>query len=382
MIDLVTIGGAAAVLLASHAWAFRIGASRAPQPVAAPEPTPQPVLVVSNDTPAHHAIKALQDDFAALPDYVQTLLRQIDGVKQDTEDGIGQVIDEVDAINGQARAQITKMHASLDGSQALTRSSERPQEIITSLQTALDARTVQIKDDFDRLTELAQEFDTVRPIIESISTIADKAFFLSINAAVEAARAGTSGAAFGLVANEMRALATMTQTASKEIGAGISTFTHRIHEELDRARPKVEGADHELRRLMGELTEMQGSMAGAGRDLSAMIQSMDAGHREMVDHLSSILGHVQFQDIIRQRLDQVGEAVEQLGHHIGTNVELASTGQTAQIASLHALLDAQQSRYVMHSQRAAFAAVAGGGPTGGGPMGGVMADSAPRIELF
>jgi methyl-accepting chemotaxis protein len=91
---------------------------------------------------------------------------------------------------------------------------------------------------------------------------------------------------------------------------------------------------------------------------------------------------VQFQDIIRQRLDQVGEAVEQLGHHIGTNVELASTGQTAQIASLHALLDAQQSRYVMHSQRAAFAAVAGGGPTGGGPMGGVMADSAPRIELF
>ncbi len=268
------------------------------------------------------------------------------------------------------------MHASLDGSEALARSSERPRAIIATLKSTLDERTGQIRANFDSLSELAHEFETLRPIIETISTIStisDKAFFLSINAAVEAARAGSAGIAFALAAQEVRALSKLTQTASKEIGAGIATFTRRMHDELDRARPHIEGSGKELDRLMAELGEIQSSLATAGQELTEMIQSMDGGHRQMVDRLGTILGHVQFQDVIRQRPDQVGEAIGELGMHVEHNITHAGLGDLCAMLSLEQRLQAQQSRYVMHSQRAAFAAVAGGGS---------VEDSAPRIELF
>lgn len=163
------------------------------------------------------------------------------------------------------------MHASLDGSEALARSSERPRAIIATLKSTLDERTGQIRANFDSLSELAHEFETLRPIIETIFTISDKAFFLSINAAVEAARAGSAGTAFALVAQEVRALSKLTQTASKAIGADIATFTRRMHDELDRARPHIEGSGKELDRLMAELGEIQSSLATAGQELTDMI---------------------------------------------------------------------------------------------------------------
>ena len=381
MIDSLAALGLAGVVVAlagSHALAFRAGARRTDRThsaaLACETPAPaMPVLIVDNAHPAQDALRALEADFAAMPAYVETLLRQIDGVKADTEGGIALVINEVDAINGHAREQIARMHASLDGSEALARSSERPRAIIASLQSTLDERTSQIRANFANLSELAHEFDTLRPIIETISTIADKAFFLSINAAVEAARAGPAGAAFGLVADEVRALSKMTQSASKELGAGIATFTRRMHHELDRARPQVEGSASELERLMSELGEIQDNLAAAGQELTTMIQSMDGGHRHMVTRLSTILGHVQFQDVIRQRLDQVSEAISELGDHVCENSALAQVGELCTMLSLEQRLLAQRSRYVMHSQRAAFSAAAGGG---------MMADDVPRIELF
>ncbi|WP_408589822.1 methyl-accepting chemotaxis protein [Novosphingobium sp.] len=334
---------------------------------------PQSVLVVDNDQPARSALRALDAEFGAVPVYVETLLRQIEGVKTDAEAGIALVIHEVDAINGQARDQIGRMHASLDGSEALARSSARPREIIGNLQATLDERTAQIRTNFDSLSELAQEFQSLRPIIDTMAAIADQAYFLSINAAVEAARAGSAGAAFALVAGEVRALSKLTQNASKEIGAGIATFTRRMHEELDRARPQAEGSSCELDRLIGELNEIQGNLATAGQELSSMIQSMDGGHRQMVERLSTILGHVQFQDVIRQRLEQVGEAIGELGDHVCDSVASARLGKPPPAPSLDERLQAQQSRYVMHSQRAAHAQVTGDD---------VQTDLAPRIELF
>lgn len=105
-----------------------------------------------------------------------------------------------------------------------------------------------------------------------------------------------------------------------------------------------------------------------------MIQSMDGEHREMVNRLSTILGHVQFQDIIRQRLDQVSEALCELGEHVRASTASACLGETGLLPSLHERLLGQQKRYVMQSQRRAFAAA------GGAAL--AKTDDAPSIELF
>jgi methyl-accepting chemotaxis protein len=379
MIDILASVALLAILVGSHALAYRLGRRRglACVPVETPAHAfaPPVALVVDNtQTPAaQHALDTLGADFAALPAYVDTLLRQIDGVKSDAETGIALVIDEVGQINAGAREQIGRMHASLDGSEALAQSSLRPREIIGRLEATLDARSRQVQANFDNLNQLAGQFDAIRPAIEAVAAIADKAYFLSINASVEAARAGSAGAAFGLVADEVRALSKLTQAASKQIGDGINVFTRRMQDELARVRPQLGSSGDEVGRLIGELGEIQHGLADAGGELTGMIQGMDAGHRQMVERLSTILGHVQFQDVIRQRLEQIAEAINDLGDHVTGCMAARRSGDCDARQTIEQRMIVQQASYVMHSQRAAFSAVAGQT---------MAADTAPRIELF
>lgn len=129
----------------------------------------------------------------------------------------------------------------------------------------------------------------------------------------------------------------------------------------------------ELDQLIVELADIQSHLATAGHELTTMIQSMDSGHRLMVERLSSILGHVQFQDVIRQRLEQVSEAIGELSDHVGGSVASERSGDPLPTLTLEQRLEAQRSRYVMHSQRAAFAQASGTDE---------IEDTAPRIELF
>ena len=73
---------------------------------------------------------------------------------------------------------------------------------------------------------LQQTIETVNEISEKISIIseiADKTDILSINAAIEAARAGDEGKGFAVVANEIRKLADKTKIASEKINELSST---------------------------------------------------------------------------------------------------------------------------------------------------------------
>jgi methyl-accepting chemotaxis protein len=111
----------------------------------------------------------------------------------------------------------------------------------------------------------------IRDIVGVIESIAFQTNILSLNAAVEAARAGDQGRGFAVVASEVRALAQRSASAAKEIGDLITTTTTRI----DSGADKVSVAGETMRELQAVTQEVSGLMANIARQSAEQATAID-----------------------------------------------------------------------------------------------------------
>jgi methyl-accepting chemotaxis protein len=99
------------------------------------------------------------------------------------------------------------------------------------------------KNDVNALTEAAR---TIDPVIGLIEDVANQTNLLALNATIEAARAGEMGRGFGVVAHEVKQLATRTARATEEVRSGlhgISTASARIVERVAKLVDSIEQVD-------------------------------------------------------------------------------------------------------------------------------------------
>ncbi len=99
-----------------------------------------------------------------------------------------------------------------------------------------------------RIQETATEIDN---FIEAINEIANQTNLLSLNAAIEAAKAGEQGKGFAVVADEVRRLAENSAKVTQEIQTLIQESNQRIND----GQEAVEMVESSLRRISSKITE-------------------------------------------------------------------------------------------------------------------------------
>ena len=319
-------------------------------------------------------------DMQAVQPFVDTLCGQIEGIQADVADGVVNVVRRVESISTLSAGQRDRIFASLAGAQAMREAVAMPGEIVARLGQMLAERDRRIAENFAGLQALAGEFQALRDTVDVISQVADKAFFLAINASVEAHHQGRAGLAFGLIATEMRSLASQTADGARQVGQSIHTFSDRMHAQIAAAMPGAAGqapgaggGAGEMGALIAELGTAQQRAADAAAQLDTAMQTLDTGHAEIVRSLSDILGNLQFQDVMRQRLEQIFGALRELEDLIAQ-----SSSGAPPTRSLLDVLEQQRARYVMESQRQVHGAIVNDNAPA------EEADAAPaaRIELF
>ncbi|HNX04981.1 MAG TPA: methyl-accepting chemotaxis protein, partial [Opitutales bacterium] len=187
----------------------------------------------------------------------------------------------------------------------------------------------------DRMAdELARAMETlnvssgsVGEIVAAIKRVADQTRILSINASIEAARAGVVGLAFGAVAKEVESLAGQTTSATKQISGKVDLIRDNIRSAVDAAGLGNESGTASarkgvsIRRLGGEVNEMAAiatETAGAARSVdetSSRIRSLcedllvEVGafrlpaHDHAVSVFREILGMEEFATLNRGRCE-------------------------------------------------------------------------------
>lgn len=334
---------------------------------------------ISRMLAAHGVIKADVEDSRP---YIEVLQRQIGDSLTESEREVVAVIEQVQSLIERGNRLRENLASSVENGKNLTADTDsqvnRNKELIAAIRMQLDMQLMDTRANFERVRQMSSGVCSLTPLIKVITSIAQQTSMLALNAEIEAARGGSAGRGFSVVAMEVRKLAVQSTRAATEIAEKINATCKKVEAELRGAQDALQHqeADTAMSHLTDDLDAMQESFSKNGQVLLAVISDVESSYGETVERLTAALGHIQFQDVMRQRLEHVQEALGEMGEHM---LELNALPESPEPEngvkrSFKGMLESHLGRYRMASQTATHLAVSGDAST--------TDNSRPAIELF
>jgi methyl-accepting chemotaxis protein len=326
--------------------------------------------------------KTIEVDLKDCKPYIDVMYEQIGGSLAESEREVMALIEQLNLLSAQSSHQMERITQSVQGGKELTDVTrgrvERNNQLISKLEAKLDEQTREMRGNYEQIRLLVDDVKALTPIIKIISSIAKQTSLLALNAGIEAARAGDAGRGFSVVASEVRELAKRSTSAAAEIAEKLNATASKVTAKMVEAQKALEekhGLD-ELQKLVHDLTEMQQDFTNSSQLQLDVISDVEAGHQEGVSRLLEAMGHIQFQDVMRQRMGHVQEALVEMRDHLLRLTEAQDRPGWDGLfdTTFKTLLESHLSNYKMASQTVTHLAVAGGESN--------TNQSGPAIELF
>lgn len=162
-----------------------------------------------------------------------------------------------------------------------------------------------------RLARLQERARQIGNIASTVKDLADQSNILALNAAIEALRSGEHGRGFGVIAKEMRALATQSASATTRIRGILAEVTHAIHDAAALGERGVQQMARGLARMnasgdsLRELSRMARESSAAARQIAVAVSQQSAGFIEIFRTISELSRHM---DATLQRLESTETA--------------------------------------------------------------------------
>ncbi|MCL1088574.1 methyl-accepting chemotaxis protein [Shewanella profunda] len=157
------------------------------------------------------------------------------------------------------------------------------------------------------MERLQSESDSIGTVLDVIKSVAEQTNLLALNAAIEAARAGEAGRGFAVVADEVRSLASRTQSSTKEIEnmiVNLQKGTLESVQMMTKSRTLSDGAVS----LSREAEEMLVDIADAVNRIQDMTHQIAAASEEQSAVAEDInKSIVKVRDIAEQTADGAAE---------------------------------------------------------------------------
>jgi methyl-accepting chemotaxis protein len=254
--------------------------------------------------------------------YLEMMHRQIGDSLSESDKEVVQIIEQMGILNQHATEQRKQIAQTIQSGEQLNEVTlqrvEKNKGIIAAIDMQFHAQSGELRGSFERIQNLAGDVRSLTPLIKVITSIAQQTNLLALNAEIEAARAGKAGKGFSVVAYEVRKLAILSTKAAADIAARINATCSKVDGEMNEAHIALE--EHEgsnsMSSLKDELGKMQDEFAKNSALLLSVISEVDESYEESVNRMAQALGHIQFQDVMRQRMEHVQQALNEMRDHL------------------------------------------------------------------
>lgn len=264
---------------------------------------------VQNDTIAGNAAKAA-DDFQKSLNYIEN-----------TRDTVQMVSNAMHDISGQTGEVSSLSSAAVN---AVEESDRMIHDAIRSMEYIENSNS-QSKELVYRLFDASEQIDK---IIELITAIATQTNLLSLNAAIESARAGEHGKGFSVVAEQIRKLAEQSSAAAKDIAIlikRVKTDTSDTVQSMEQGAETIRGGIGKVRSASQAFDRLKGLQLQSDEK----VQGITALTHKMRDYSKSIT------DIMENIRSLTLHSMEEI-----TEIAAATQHQSAAMQQIAASFDA------------------------------------------
>lgn len=190
--------------------------------------------------------------------------------------------------------------AAADGANQASSTASNGAAVVQETISVMNRIANRVRETAQTVENLGARGDQIGEIIATIEDIADQTNLLALNAAIEAARAGEQGRGFAVVADEVRALAERTTTATKEIGAMIKAIQRDTGEAVSSMNKGVDEVEQGTREASRSGEALEGILTQIG-SLSMQIGQIATAAEQQTATTSEISNNIhQITDVVHQ----------------------------------------------------------------------------------
>ena len=307
----------------------------------------------------HKVNEEVAAELKQMQDFNTVVRGHLKNVIDETEAAAFGIVERLQTIDAVVTSLDQFVAGTAGESENLTRGAreriEKNRDIVVKMSGYVQQRLQDAEQDQIRVAQVVGEARALESLVQLIKHVAGQINLLALNAAIEAARAGEAGRGFAVVADEVRKLSAETETAVSKISLGIQSVAKSIeiqfqdtlsHDDLDQEKimlsqfsTQLQELGESYQELMQHETETLNQVQRSSTQLGNMFLEAQAG--------------VQFQDVTRQQIEQVMQALKQLDEHAEGLAERLRVYEepAANYTPLTRRLETLYSGYVMEQQR-------------------------------
>lgn len=252
--------------------------------------------------------ETMQKDFLFLKggnDDMYSFTKAFAGIAENMKtvsDGISDIVQDV--ANGAVhQAEETEKSVDIIGTNMDTlnriadeelKSSEQLKSAVSNIkQSATETQNVAgmllgVKENFSHVNaqgeELAKRVSDIMNIVTTVESIADQTNLLSLNAAIESARAGEMGRGFAVVAGEIRGLAENSKSSVKTINENLQLFTNEVNKlvgQINAEFRQLELSNRTLEKVAKDNNEATGQISIVAGNIVRLVEEMSAQTQQL-----------------------------------------------------------------------------------------------------
>ena len=235
---------------------------------------------------------------------------QLKVVVDDTESSAMALILQVRKLNDHAAALLAYLGNSNQSARTMDEAIEGSVASIANISKFVRELPDMIREDMGIIqTAAIKELDGLAEFIKLIKEISKQTDLLALNAAIEAARAGDAGTGFMVVADEVRKLSERSTRAAAMIEKGLASAQRTMVQGM--TLTPIDNQVLEAGAIVKSIRKLQEDYDDIRQYYKTLFAVVTEHNTNLATEIAEMLGQIQYQDVVRQRIERVAAAVTQ-----------------------------------------------------------------------